>query len=151
MPASDGLNPYATHSYRFGGNWVLMNRLLDLTVDQLGFLKQQIERYKEQRIEIAGGKVFHHVAPNANSTDAIQSYSPASGTSIAVITRAAAGGASFIFRPKGLDPDQRYFIWFDIDPNVYTMIGSQLMTDGVRVMLPTPFSSDVVHIQGQVQ
>ena len=77
MPDSDGLNPYATHSYRFGGNWVLMNKLTDLTVDQRGFLKQQIENYKNQRVEITGGKVFHHAPPALYGTDAIQSYNPA--------------------------------------------------------------------------
>src|ERR1035438_8673599 len=30
MPDSDGLDSYATGSYMFGGNWVLMNSLADL-------------------------------------------------------------------------------------------------------------------------
>src|SRR5205085_6110424 len=38
MPASDGVSVYAANSYRFGGPWVLMNKLLDLTTDQVGFL-----------------------------------------------------------------------------------------------------------------
>src|SRR6185437_14345603 len=50
-----------------GGNWAIMNRLPDLTVDQLGFLGQEIARYKAQRAEISRGKVFHHAAPSANS------------------------------------------------------------------------------------
>jgi len=42
MPASDGLDSYATGSYMFGGNWVLMNSLTDLTPDQVAFLGRQI-------------------------------------------------------------------------------------------------------------
>jgi hypothetical protein len=38
-------------------------------------------------------------------------------------------------------------VFFDIDPNVYSMSGAQLMANGVRVPLPTVYSSDVVHIQ----
>ena len=58
MPESDGLSPYATHSYRFGGPWVLMTRLAELSPDQTGFLKNQILLYKNQRMDIASGKVF---------------------------------------------------------------------------------------------
>jgi alpha-galactosidase len=149
MPDSDGLHPYATHSYRFGGNWVLMNRLADLNVDQLGFLKQQVEKYKLQRIDIAEGKVYHHAAPDANGTDAIQSYNSRTGISIAVIARAGSGRPAYIFRPRGLDPATWYAVWFDVDSSVYFMAGSQLMDTGVRVILPTPFSSDVVHIEAR--
>ncbi len=149
MPADEGLSPYVTHSYRFGGNWALMNRLPDLTRDQLGFLTQEIARYKSQRAEISRGKVFHVAAPSENSTDAIQSYTSDTDSAIAVVTRAASTGPQYIFHPKGLDPNQRYTVFFDIDPTVYSLPGEQLMTNGVRVQLPTPYSSDIVHIQRQ--
>jgi alpha-galactosidase len=149
MPGEEGLTPYVTHSYRFGGNWAIMNRLADLTPDQLGFLGQEITRYKAQRSDIAGGKVFHHAAPSTSSTDAIQSYNADTGVALAVVTRAESAGPQYTFRPKGLDPDQRYAVFFDIDPSVYSMSGAQLMANGVRVLLPTVYSSDVVHIQRQ--
>ncbi len=147
MPESDGLSQYATNSYRFGGPWVLMTPLAALTADQIGFLKNQIQLYKDQRTDIAGGKVFHILAPGANATDAIQSYNPATDTAIAVITRAASSGPSYLFRPKGLNAAQRYTVWFEIDPSVYSQTGAQLMTNGVRVFLPQPYSSDVMHIE----
>ncbi len=149
MTEEDGLNNYATHSYRFGGNWALMNRLAGLDANQRGFLKQEIARYKTIRHEIASGKVFHILPPAANGTDVIQSYNEEHDTAVAVITRAQSDGPLYIFRPRGLKPDQRYTVFFDVDPNVYSFIGSQLMNSGVRVQLPTPFSSDVVHIQPQ--
>jgi hypothetical protein len=147
MPGSDGLTPYSTHSYRFGGPWVLMMGLAELTPDQLGFLADQIQNYKNQRSDISAGKVYHLVAPGANSTDAIQSYNQATDTAIGVITRAASSGPSYLFKPQGLKPNQRYTVWFEISPAVYSQSGSQLMSNGVRVPLPTPYSSDVIHIE----
>ncbi len=146
MPESDGLSTYATHSYRFGGPWVLMFPLTGLTNDQAGFLKTQIQLYKDQRLDIASGKVFHIVAPGANATDVIQSYNPATDTAIAVITRAASSGPSYLFHPKGLNPRQRYTVWFEISPTVVSQTGAQLMANGIRVVLPQPYSSDIIHI-----
>jgi alpha-galactosidase len=149
MPASDGLDSYATGSYMFGGNWVLMNSLTDLTPDQVAFLGRQIGVYKSQRADVAAGKVYHILPPADNGTDAIQSYNPATDNAIAVVTRADSDGAGYVFYPLGLVPAQRYAVWFANDPSIYLQTGSQLMQGGVRVQLPTPYSSDVVHIQHQ--
>jgi len=149
MPESDGYTPYATHSYRFGGPWVLMNALANLQADKLAFLKSQIQNYKNQRTDISAGKVFHILSPEANATDVIQSFNAETNTAIAVVTRAAAGSPSYLFRPKGLDTQQRYTVWFEIDPSVYSQTGGQLMSNGFRVKLPVPYSSEVVHIEAQ--
>jgi hypothetical protein len=149
MPNSDGLDSYATGSYMFGGNWVLMNSLEDLTPDQVGFLGRQIGAYKSQRADIAAGKVYHILPPAADGTDVIQSYNPATDNAIAVITRAEAAGSSYIFRPLGLVSDQQYAVWITNDPSVYWETGSQLMQNGVWVQLPTPYSSNIVRIQHQ--
>jgi hypothetical protein len=149
MPAQDGLTRYATHSYRFGGPWVLMMGLNELTADQLGFLADQIQNYKNQRSDIAVGKVYHLLTPGANATDAIQAYNPATDTAIAVIVRAASSGPSYILKPQGLNPNQRYIVWSEVAPAVYSQSGAQLMANGVRIPLPTPYSSDVVHIEPQ--
>lgn len=149
MPATDGISAYATLSYRFGGPWVLMNSLTDLTVDQKGFLAGQIGQYKSERGLIATGKVYHIQAPAPNATDVIQSYNPMTDSAIAVVTRAQSDGPEYVFRPQGLDPDKRYVVWFEMDPSVYTLPGAQLMSAGVRVDLPAPYSSDVIHIEPQ--
>jgi alpha-galactosidase len=149
MPAADPLNTYTTHSYRFGGPWVLMNRLTELRPDAIAFLAGQIRNYKDQRADIASGKVYHLTAPGADAIDAIQSYNASSDTALAVITRAASNDASYLFKPKGLKPQQRYLVRFEIAAGTYSQTGAQLMTNGVRVPLPTPFSSEVVHIDHQ--
>ncbi|HWC95462.1 MAG TPA: alpha-galactosidase [Candidatus Sulfopaludibacter sp.] len=149
MPASDGISSYATHSYMFGGNWVLMNQLMSLSLDDAGYLAIEIANYKAQRGSISGGKVYHILPPTPTGIDAIQSYNPALDSSIAVITRASGGAPQFVFRPQGLHPDSRYTVTFEISPSVYSVPGAQLMTAGVRVQLPTPYSSEIVHIQHQ--
>jgi hypothetical protein len=113
------------------------------------FLRSQVQNYQSQRTDIAAGKVFHIVAPGANATDAIQSYNETTDTAIAVITRAGSSGSTYLFRPKGLQAQQRYTVRFEISPAVYSQTGAQLMTNGFRVILPTPYSSDVVHIEPQ--
>jgi alpha-galactosidase len=149
MPPTDALTPYSTNSYRFGGPWVLMSQLTGLTGDQLGFLTNQIGNYKNQRLDISSGKVFHLTAPGANVTDAIQSYNETTDTAIGIITRAASSASTYLFKAKGLNPTQRYTVWFEIQPAVYSQTGAQLMNNGVRVSLATPFSSDVIHIEPQ--
>ena len=64
-----------------------------------------------------------------------------------MITRAASNGPTYLFKPKGLNPDQRYTVWFEIAPAVYSQTGAQLMANGVRVPLAAPYSSEVAHIE----
>jgi hypothetical protein len=149
MPESDGLDSYATGSYMFGGNWVLMNSLVGLAPDQVAFLGQQIGAYKRQRTDIAAGEVYHILPPAADGIDAIQSYNPATDNAIAVVTRAEVDSPTYIFYPLGLVPDQPYMVWFQNDPSLYLQTGSQLMQSGVQVQLPTAYSSEIVHIQHQ--
>ena len=149
MPDSDGITPYATHSYRFGGPWVLMNQLTSLTQDQVGFLTEEIKNYKSQRTHISSGKVYHILVPSPNGTDAIQSYDPDSDSALAVVTRAASSGPTYLLKPQGLMPTQRYTVWFEISPTIYSQTGAQLMANGIRVPVPTPFSSEIVHFDHQ--
>ena len=73
----------------------------------------------------------------------------ATDTAIAVVTRAASSGPSYLFKPQGLNPSQRYTVWFEINPAVYSQSGAQLMANGVRIPLASPYSSDVVHMEPQ--
>src|SRR5262249_4670591 len=141
------INTYATHSYRFGGPWVLMNQLAELAPEAIAFLTGQIRNYKDQRSDIASGKVFHLTAPQEGATDAIQSYNPESDTALAVITRPSSPGTSSMFKPRGLTPSQLYFVWFEAGTATFLQTGAQLMANGVRIALPSPFSSEVVHIE----
>jgi hypothetical protein len=149
MPASDGVTPYATHSYMFGGNWVLMLPLAGIAATDSIALNKEIANYKTTRSAINGSEVFHIQPPSSSGTDAIMSYNPTLDSGFAVITRAGDGAADFTFRPLGLNPNQRYTVWFEIGTTVFSLPGTQLMTDGVSISLPTPYSSEIVHIDHQ--
>lgn len=149
MIPSDSINSYGAHSYMFGGNWVLMNRLASLGPDQLGYLAQEIATYKTVRSTVAAGKVFHVLPPSAGGVDAIESYNAAQDNGLAIVTRAAGGTPEYIFHPIGLNPNTRYTVTFEVNPTVYSLPGSQLMLNGLRVALPTPFSSDIVYFTHQ--
>jgi hypothetical protein len=149
MPSSDGVSAYSTHSYMFGGNWVLMNQLSNLSPDQVGFLAQEIAHYKALRTTVSSGKVYHILPPSAGGIDVIQSYNAGLDNSVAVVTRAAGGTPEYVFRPQGLNPNSRYTVSFEVSPTVLSIPGSQLMNNGVRVQLPIPFTSEIVYLTSQ--
>jgi hypothetical protein len=149
MIPSDSLDSYGTHSYMFGGNWVLMNQLATLGPDQLGYLAQEIATYKAVRGSVATGKVYHILPPSAGGIDVIESYSASQDNGLAVVTRADGGTPQYLFHPLGLNPNSRYTVTFDVSPTVYSLPGAQLMSNGVRVDLPAPYSSDIVYINHQ--
>jgi hypothetical protein len=149
MPPQDGVSDYSAGSYRFGGNWVLMDRLASLGADQLGLLGHQILNYKRLRGAIDSGKVFHILAPGAGPVDVIQSYNPDRDSAMAVVTRAGNASAEYILKPQGLIPDQRYTVWFENNTFSYSMPGAQLTSSGVRVVLPDTQTAEVVHVDHQ--
>ena len=137
---------YVTNSYKFGGPWVMMNRLLEMKPAQLEYLASEIAKFKARRRQVAEGKVFHLAAPGEARVDAIQSYDPATDSAMAIVTRAQASAKTYTLRPRGLEPGRRYMITFETDPRTLVMNGEQLMRDGVRVNLPSPMSSEVVFV-----
>jgi hypothetical protein len=88
-------------------------------------------------------------APSSNGVDVIQTYNANLDSALAVVTREATNTPEYLYKPVGLNPDSRYTVWFEASPSVYSMPGSQLMATGVRVTLPTPSSSEVVHLDHQ--
>jgi alpha-galactosidase len=149
MPASDGVTPSSTHSYRFGGNWVLMLPLDRISGDQAAVLAREIAHYKSTRSRINGSKVFHIRPPSLVATDAIMSYNPALDSAVAVITRAPSDAPRYILMPLGLNPAQRYTVSFEVSSTTFSLPGAQLMTDGIMVPLPNFDSSEIVHIDAQ--
>ena len=149
MPQSDGVTSYSTHSYMFGGNWVVMTPLSTLAPNDAAFLAEKIAHYKLFRNRVATGKTYHILPPGPGGIDVIQSYNAALDSSIAVVTRAAGGTSEYTFHPQGLNPASRYTVTFEVSPAVLSIPGSQLMNNGLRVQLPLPFTSEIVHMDGQ--
>ena len=149
MLQTDGLTSYSAHSYMFGGNWDLMFPLAGLTLDQSGYLAQEIANYKVLRASFSGSQVYHLEPPALGATDAIMAYNASLDSAIGIVTRAAADAPPYTFRPVGLNPASLYTIWFEVNPSVYSLPGAQLMANGVMVPLLAPYSSDIVHIDHQ--
>ncbi|HJT90216.1 MAG TPA: alpha-galactosidase [Bryobacteraceae bacterium] len=149
MAPVDGIDPYDTHSYMLGGPWVVMNRLPDLTSDQLAFLARQIREYKEQRAQFSGSQIYHLQPPQPDRIDVIQSFNPDLDSGLAVVSRPASVSPGYTLLPRGLDPLGTYTVHFDGDPAVYQLSGQDLMEHGVAVALPAPFTSEIVHIDPQ--
>jgi alpha-galactosidase len=149
MPA-EGLTPYVTNSYAFGGPWVIMQPLTSLNGAERQYLSTEIGRYKAKRRSICSGKVFHITsAPAVDRIDVLQSYNPDRDEALAVVSRPKATANSYLLKPKGLSSSQRYRVWFENDSRSVSQTGAQLMRDGISVPLPTTYSSEVVHIEKQ--
>ena len=145
MPTSP-ITDYNTRSFIFGGPWILMNRLSELTWTDMNFLASEISTYKQIRGSIRDGKVDHVSArPAAGRTDAIASYNPATDQSIAVVVRDNTATGTYTLKLKDLNPAQTYKVTFQDSPRVYTMTGDQLMTKGVTVNLPDRESAEIVY------
>ncbi len=146
------LGRYQTRSYLFGGPWIFMNRLAQMREEDLGLAASEIGLYKQIRGLIRDGKVFHLTSrPAENRVDALQSYNEAADCAILVALRAEVNGTSRVFRLRGLKRDQSYRVRFQDSRRVVTATGTQLMNQGIRVELPTMWSSEVVFVEPMAQ
>jgi alpha-galactosidase len=146
MP-DEQLNSYVTRSFMFGGPWIFMNRLPNLSRQSLEYAASEIRIYKAMRKSIRNGKVFHlTLRPEDTRTDAIQSLDPATGSAIMIATRAGSAAAPNPIRLRGLEPARSYRVRFADSPYTFSMTGLQLMTTGVRVNLPSMWSAEIVYV-----
>lgn len=144
------INTYATRSYMFGGPWILMNRLREMSEEERALLASEIRIYKAMRGLIRGGKVQHASdAPAAGRSDAIVSYNAERDTAVAVVTRDNAQDVDYWLRFKDLKPDGMYRVRFETITGTYLMSGQKLMEDGVPVILPLAQSAEIVYVEPQ--
>jgi len=147
MP-EDRMNSYVTRSYMFGGPWIFMNKLIEMTANDLDFATAEILRYKQMRASVRDGKVLHlTAAPAPGRFDAIASYSLENDSAIAVVTRDQARSDSFRLRIREFDPGKSYRVTFADDARVLTYTGAQLRDDGIDVRLPQLQSAEIVYIE----
>lgn len=147
MP-DDALDLYTTRSFMFGGPWIFMNRLPELTPEHRELAAREIAVYKAIRAGVRDGRVAHLTGrPALGSVDAIQSYVAGSDTALAIVTRDGSGADRHTLRWRDLVPAQRYRIRFETAPSRYVMTGEQLMTLGVDIHLPEERSSEIVYLE----
>ena len=148
MPAGS-LDRYTTRSFVFGGPWVFMNRLVDLSEEDRLLAEAEIRAFKRMREDVRDGKVYHlSSAPAENRTDAIQSYNAESDRAVAVVTRDQAQSSSYTLRFKGLNAGGTYQVTFQDSRNTLLMTGQQLMNSGVRLVFDELQDAEIVWAQG---
>lgn len=142
------LDTYITRSYMLGGPWILMNRLERMRPVDLELAAREIRLFKSFRQRIRDGKVYHLTSrPAENRVDALQSYHPATDSAVVMVFRAQLAGDTRTLRLRGLKPEQNYRVRFQESSRVLTATGQQLMEQGVRVDLPTMWSSEIVYVE----
>ncbi len=135
---------YSTRSFMFGGPWVFMNRLTELSMPDQVLAASEITTYKTVRANVRDAKVFHLDPPAKAGIDAIQSYNAAQRTALAVVTRNGGIESSYTLLFRGLEPAGTYRVTFQNNASVLVYSGLQLMRSGVPVPLPEIQSSDIV-------
>jgi len=147
MP-DERLDSYTTRSYMFGGPWLFMNRLTQMSPDDLGLAASEIGVFKSIRSNIGRGKVFHISAwPDENRLEAIQSYDAVSDTAIAFVTRHENPDDSYVLRFRGLRSRANYRVRFEGLPTTLTMTGAQLMNDGLLLTFPELRTTEIVYAE----
>lgn len=147
MP-DETLDAYTTRSFMFGGPWVFMNRLPELTPEDLVLAKGEIEVYKAMRASLREGRVSRLTArPAAGRVDAIQSFDEGRNTAVAIVTREGGADDAFTLQWRDLVGGQLYQVRFETATTRYVMTGEQLMTVGVQVSLPELFSAEIVYLE----
>lgn len=140
----DPTTTYNTRSYIFGGPWHLMDKLDQLTLDQLKFAASEIAAYKGSRGSIRNGKVYHIAPPGPGRIDAIES-SYLSSSIVAIVTREGGDADSYTLKLSGVAAAAIYQVHFRTDTRSFTMTGHDLATTGVLVSLPDPQSAEIVY------
>ncbi|MBK5292358.1 MAG: alpha-galactosidase [Acidobacteriia bacterium] len=145
MPEEE-LGSYQTRSYMFGGPWIFMNRLTEMSTQAIGFAALEIARYKQMRPVFDSARIIHLLPPMPGFTDAIAAYEDKTGRGVAVVTRdgSSEGTTRIVF--SALDRLTTYRVSFADDPSTLTLTGAQLMTDGLLVRLPGFQSAEIVYL-----
>lgn len=145
MPAT-AMTPYNTRSFMFGGPWILMNKLTQMSKSDLAFLDSEIERFKDLRQTVQAGKVMHLTErPEVGTIDAIQSFNQSRGDAVAIVTRDQAEDDSYQLVFRGLWPQMLYRVTFADDPRELILSSAELMSTGVNVKLPEREFGEIVY------
>lgn len=145
MPEQD-LTQGITRSYMFGGPWILMNRLPEVSAASLALLRTEIALYKKLRAHIRQGRVYHLTPPPAEGgVDAIQSLLPATGASV-IFAHRENGPVTARIYPRGLDDDGRYVVRFEDSATVLRQSGAALKGLGIRVTFRSARDALVIYV-----
>jgi alpha-galactosidase len=141
---------FTTRSSMFGGPWILMQRLTELTPAQIQLLRDEGALYKSLRGLIRDGKVFHLTGrPDGFSIEAMESFNADLNRGVVFVYRPNSPLTSQTIFPRGLNPNATYRISFRESRDSYSQSGASVMASGIRVKLPDLLFAEIVYITGQ--
>jgi hypothetical protein len=121
------------------------------TAEQHALAKEEIRLYKTQlRLLIRDADLYHISArPDGVHWDAIEYFDPRAERGVVYVFRASTQTEStHSFVLQGLEPSHRYRLRFhDHSSRDHIVTGRELMTTGLRVLLSSPNSSELVFIE----
>jgi hypothetical protein len=131
----------------FGGPWIWMNHLPQLSEQRLHVAQEEIRLFKQLRTRLRSGKVLHLSArPTGDAVDAIGSHHLPTDTVIAFVFRAEIPDSDFNLRIGTLDPARMYRVRFQESDRVLVMRGDEIAA-GVQIELPHEWFAEVVYIE----
>jgi alpha-galactosidase len=143
--------------YALGQTPMIFNAMLPKSVEELTpGIRQQCLRYANlyktfMRPILPTCRVYHHAPVNATggveSGDwfAMEFGSPDKRKGWAIVVRLSANATgTYLLKPKGLNSEQEYTVTRDNTGQTETKSGAKLMTEGLRIHLPTDRSSELV-------
>lgn len=115
-------------------------------------IKQAVETYKQDIRPLVRTANLYHVLPRPDDKvwDGIEYFDPISKKGAVIVFRPDNPMSRQVIKLKGLEPQARYWIWCEdgsLEPQQAS--GAQLMSSGLTVTLPQPFSSDIVFLQDE--
>lgn len=141
---------FTTRSSMFGGPWILMQRLTELTPAEIDLLRQEGSIYKSLRSLIRGGKVYHLLGrPDGFSIEAIESFRSDWDRGVIFVYRPDSPATSQTIFPRGLDPNRNYQVSFQESKDILSQNGAALMSGGIKVKLPSVLFAEIVYVNGQ--
>ena len=141
---------FTTRSSMFGGPWILMQQLTQLSSSELTLLRSEAAIYKSLRGLIRDGKVFH-LLPRADgvSIEAIESFNSDLDRGVIFAYRPNSPTSTPTIFPRGLDPSRNYQVSFQDSGDNFSNSGAALMSGGIKVKLPSILSAEIVYISGE--
>ncbi len=151
MPYTE-LDAYVARSYMFGGPWIFMNHLPEMSQGSLDLAKREVALFKRLRARLRIGKVLHISGrPDGRAIDAIASYSPQSDSAVAFIYRSVQSRPrTYRLRVPGLNPTTSYRLHFEEDRSQRLLTGAELGETGTVISLPRPSFAEIVYIDPAV-
>lgn len=134
-------HPDAPNGGNGGPKWSESQRLL---------IKQAVETYKSKiRPLVRHGNLYHvFPRPDDKNWDGIEYFDPDNQRGAIYVFRPESPESQHTIKLRGLTSEATYWVWCEDGAFAARQIGGEkLMTTGLTITLPKPFSSDLVFLQ----